>query len=75
MSYLSHIKRNDICDSCRWIVKFHKDETVREVKLVYKPSEYSKANAKRYGHKARRLHNREQLIKVLEDDKERRKRQ
>ncbi len=72
MSYLSHIKRATICESCRWIVKFNKDETVREVKLVYEPSEYSKANAKRYGHKARKLHSRDELIKVLEDDREKR---
>ena len=72
MSYLSHIKRATICESCRWIVKFNKDETVREVKLVYEPSEYSKTNAKRYGHKARKLHSRDELIKVLEDDREKR---
>tara|TARA_R110000765_G_scaffold87519_1_gene167753 strand:+ start:182 stop:406 length:225 start_codon:yes stop_codon:yes gene_type:complete len=72
MTYLSHLKRNNHCDTCRWIVKFNSKELIREIKLVYKPSEYSKANAKRYGHKARKLHNREQLIAVLESDKEKR---
>tara|TARA_R110000765_G_scaffold177150_1_gene282477 strand:- start:206 stop:430 length:225 start_codon:yes stop_codon:yes gene_type:complete len=72
MTYLAHLKRNNHCDSCRWIVKFNSKELIREIKLVYKPSEYSKANAKRYGHKARKLHNREQLISVLEDDKKKR---
>ena len=73
MTYLSHIKRATICESCRWIVKFNKDETVREVKLVYEPSEYSRTNAKKYGYKARKLHNRNELIKLLEDDKQKRK--
>ena len=72
MSYLTHLKRGKHCDECRWIVKFNSKEIVREIKLVYKPSEYSKANAKRYGHKARELHNREQLIAVLESDKAKR---
>ena len=62
------------CPSCRWIVKFHQDTNlIREVKLVYNPEEYSKTNAKIYGHKARKLYTRKGLIKVLEDDKERRK--
>jgi len=72
MSYLTHLKRADHCSTCRWVVKFDSKELVREVKLVYKPSEYSKANAKRYGNKARKLHNKEQLITVLEYDKEKR---
>jgi hypothetical protein len=72
MSYLRHIKRNNHCDSCRWIVKYDEEELVREVKLVYKPSEYSRADAKRYGHKARKLHTKEQLVAALEWDKVRR---
>ena len=72
MSYLTHLKRADHCSTCRWVVKFDSQELVREVKLVYKPSEYSKANAKRYGNKARKLHNKEQLIAVLDSDKEKR---
>ena len=72
MSYLSHLKRAEHCTTCRWVVKFNSKELIREVKLVYKPSEYSKANAKRYGNKARKLYNREQLIAILESDKEKR---
>ena len=72
MSYLLHLKRVEHCTTCRWVVKFNSKELVREVKLVYKPSEYSKDNAKRYGNKARKLHNREQLIAILESDKEKR---
>tara|TARA_R110002073_G_scaffold144222_3_gene296288 strand:+ start:1022 stop:1240 length:219 start_codon:yes stop_codon:yes gene_type:complete len=72
MSYLTYLKRSYACPSCRWIVKYDKD-LIREVKLVYNPDDYSKANAKRYGYKARKLYNQEQLIAILEDDKEKRK--
>jgi hypothetical protein len=69
MSYLTHIKRSSHCETCRWIVKYDEEELVREVKLVYEPTEYSRANAKIYGHKARKLHTREQLVAALEWDK------
>tara|TARA_R100001530_G_scaffold126989_1_gene96069 strand:+ start:189 stop:416 length:228 start_codon:yes stop_codon:yes gene_type:complete len=73
MTYLTHLKRNNHCSSCRWIVKRDsKTNLVREVKLVYNPDEYSRDNAKRYGHKARKLYTRKGLIKVLETDKEKR---
>jgi hypothetical protein len=73
MSYLTHLKRNNHCSSCRWIVK-RDDETnlIREVKLVYNPAEYSRENAKKYGHKARKLYTRKGLITVLETDREKR---
>lgn len=73
MNYLAHLKRNNHCPSCRWIVKYHANTNlVREVKLVYNPAEYSRDNAKRYGHKARKLYTRKGLIRVLEMDKEKR---
>ena len=73
MGYLGHLKRHTHCSACRWIVKRDsKTDLIREVKLVYNPDEYSKANAKRYGHKARRLYTRKGLIGLLEDDKEKR---
>ena len=73
MSYLSHLKRNNHCSTCRWIVKYDSDTNlVREVKLVYNPKEYSEDNAKRYGHKARKLYTIKGLLGVLEADKEKR---
>tara|TARA_R100001463_G_scaffold32620_3_gene72957 strand:+ start:216 stop:440 length:225 start_codon:yes stop_codon:yes gene_type:complete len=72
MSYLTHLKRSVHCDACRWVVKYDEEELVREVKLVYEPLEYSRANAKKYGNKARKLHTREQLVAALEWDKVRR---
>ena len=73
MTYLSHLKRNNHCTSCRWIVKRDSETNlVREVKLVYNPDEYSRDNAKRYGHKARKLYTRKGLITVLERDKKKR---
>ena len=44
---------------------------VREVKQIYKPSEYYAAN-KHKGDNARPLHNKNVLIKILESDKSRR---
>ena len=72
MSYLTHLKRANHSTDSRWIVKRDDQNYIREVKLVYNPDEYSKANAKRHGHKARKLYTRKGLIKVLENDKEKR---
>tara|TARA_R110000751_G_scaffold108855_1_gene205629 strand:+ start:737 stop:961 length:225 start_codon:yes stop_codon:yes gene_type:complete len=72
MGYLAHLKRQPHCEDCRWIVKYDTKELIREVKLVYKPSEYSRANAKRYGNKARKLHKRDELILLLELDRSKR---
>ena len=72
MTYLSHLKRNNHCSSCRWIVKRNSKDLIREVKLVYNPDEYSIENAKRYGNKARKLYTRRGLITTLEADKKKR---
>jgi|TARA_R100001594_G_C3884577_1_gene226876 hypothetical protein len=66
MSYLSHLKRNNHHYSSRWIVKYDDDGLVREVKLIYSPEEY------RTFKNARKLNTKEGLIKILENDKERR---
>ena len=72
MTYLTHLKRNNHCPSCRWIVKYDSKDLIREVKLVYNPDEYSRDNATRYGHKARKLYTRKGLITILESDKKKR---
>ena len=66
MSYLIHLKRNKHHHSSRWIVKFDENDLVREVKLIYSPEEYRKSK------KARTLNTQQGLIKILENDKERR---
>ena len=66
MSYLTHLKRNKMHYSSRWIVKFDDDDLVREVKLIFNPEEYRKST------KPRTLNTQEGLIKILENDKERR---
>ena len=67
------MRRNNHCSSCRWIVKRDSETNlVREVKLVYNTKEYSKENARVYGHKPRKLYTRKGLITVLEADKEKR---
>ena len=66
MSYLQFLKRNKMHYSSRWIVKYNDDNIIREVKLVYNPDEYR--NMKR----PRKLHTQKGLIKILENDQERR---
>ena len=66
MSYLTHLKRNKHNYSSRWIVKFDDDDLVREVKLIFNPEEYRKSKRPRI------LNTQEGLIKILENDKERR---
>ena len=72
MSYLRHLKRSDNHLETRWIVKYNKKGLVREVKQIYKPSEYYALNLHR-GKNARPLHNKNILIKILENDKEKRR--
>ena len=69
MSYLTHLKKTTSSDENRWIVKYDKKGIIREIKLIYKPSEYYAAN-KHKGKNARPLHNKNALIKILENDKE-----
>ena len=66
MSYLTHLKRNKMHYSERWIVKFDDNDLVREVKLIFNPEEYRKSS------KSRTLNTQEGLIKILENDKKRR---
>jgi hypothetical protein len=65
MTYLAHLKRNKMHHSSRWIVKYD-DNLVKEVKLIYSPDEYRKSK------KSRTLNTQDGLIKILENDKERR---
>ncbi len=66
MSYLTHLKRNKMHYSSRWIVKYDENDLVREVKLIYSPEEYRKSS------RSRTLNTQEGLIKILENDKKRR---
>ena len=67
MKFLQHLKSTNHEDSTRWIVKFNKKGIVREVKQIYNPSEYYAFN-KHKGKNARPLHNKNVLIKILEED-------
>jgi hypothetical protein len=66
MSYLTHLKRNKMHYSSRWIVKYDENDLVREVKLIYSPEEYRKSS------RSRTLNTQEGLIKILENDKKNR---
>ena len=59
MSYLEFLKRSKNHIDTRWVVKYNKKGLVKEVKQIYKPSEYYAMN----------LHNKGALIKILENDK------
>ena len=66
MSYLTHLKRNKMHHSTRWIVKYDDKDLVREVKLIYSPEEY------RANKRPRTLNTQNGLIKILENDKTKR---
>ena len=66
MSYLTHLKRNKMHLSTRWIVKYDDKDLVREVKLIYSPDEY------RANKRPRTLNTQNGLIKILENDKTKR---
>jgi hypothetical protein len=66
MSYLTHLKRNKMHHSARWIVKYNDKDLVREVKLIYSPEEY------RANKRPRTLNTQNGLIKILENDKTKR---
>jgi hypothetical protein len=68
MSYLEFLKRSKNHTDTRWVVKYNKKGLVIEVKQVYKPSEYYAMN-KHKGEGARPLHNKNALIKILQNDK------
>jgi len=67
MTYLTHLKRTAHCPSCRWIVKRDSNDDIKEVKLVYKPSEY------RDFLNARKLYTQKGLITVLEAEREKKR--
>jgi len=68
MSYLEFLKRSKNHTDTRWVVKYNKKGLVREVKQIYKPSEYYSLNLHK-GENSRPLHNKNALIKILENDK------
>ena len=68
MSFLTHLKKTNHEENTRWIVKYTSKGKIREVKQIYKPSEYYAEN-KHKGKNARPLHNKNALIKILENDK------
>jgi|TARA_R100001530_G_scaffold133535_1_gene107039 hypothetical protein len=67
MTYLTHLKRTVHCPSCRWVVKRDLKENIKEVKLVYKPSEY------RIMSNPRKLYTQKGLITILETEREKKR--
>ena len=64
MNYLQFLKRHKMHHTSRWIVKYDKDNKIREVKLIFNPDEYRKMK------RPRELHTQKQLIKILTKNKE-----
>ena len=71
MSYLEHLKRTKNHEDNRWVVKYRKNGDIYEIKQIYKPSEYYAMN-KHKGKNARSLHNKNAIIKIMENEKEKR---
>ena len=71
ISYLEHLKRTKNNEDTRWVVKYRKNEDIYEIKHIYKPSEYYAEN-KHKGKNARPLHNKNAIIKIMENEKEKR---
>ena len=67
MSFLIHLKRANISSDIRWIVKYENSK-IKEVKQIFNPDEY-KSNRN-----SREMYNRIELIKILENDKEKKSR-
>lgn len=63
MSYLSHLKRNEMDIDIRWIVKYDSNNNIKEVKQIFNPEEYINTKDPRI------LYNKEDLIKILEDER------
>ena len=68
VNYLEHLKRADNHVDTRWVAKHDKKGLLKEIKQVYKPSEYYALN-KHKGKNARPLHNKNTIIKIMEEDK------
>ncbi len=66
VDYLGFLRNYKMHYKSRWVVKFNAKDLVKEVKLIFDPEQYRKRlNAKR-------LHTQKGLIKILENDKEKR---
>ena len=63
MSYLDHLIRFDYPVDTRWIIKTKPNGTIREVKQIYSPEEYS--NNKR----TRVLHDQGTVIEILKKER------
>ena len=67
MSLRTTLRNNKTVRGRRWIVKRNTDQTIREVKKIFKPEEYIKLKSSKtmYGDKA--------LLKILEENYEKKK--
>jgi len=65
-NYLTHLKQGKQNSKNRWIVKTTADGAIKEVKLIFNPTEYKEQK------NAKPLLTRKKLIRILENDKAKR---
>ena len=68
MVFRKHLKAaiasNGVVRGRRWFTKISKDGTIKEIKMVFHPKDYAKANPNR------KLYGDKKLLEILETNKE-----
>jgi|TARA_R110002020_G_scaffold134524_1_gene300260 hypothetical protein len=63
MSYLKHLKKIKMPNSTRWVIKYDKNNDIKNIRLVSCPKEYKKNKEEKT------LHTQRAVIKILEKQK------
>jgi hypothetical protein len=66
IDYLGFLRNHKMHYKSRWVVKYNAKELIKEVKLIFNPERYRKRP------NAKKLHTQKGLIKILQNDKEKR---
>ena len=66
IDYLGFLRNHKMHYKSRWVVKYNDKELIKEVKLIFNPERYRKRP------NAKKLHTQKGLIKILQNDKEKR---
>ena len=66
IDYLGFLRNHKMHYKSRWVVKYNAKELIKEVKLIFNPERYRKRP------NAKKLHTQKGLIKILQNDIEKR---
>ena len=66
IDYLGFLRNHKMHYKSRWVVKYNAKELIKEVNLIFNPERYRKRP------NAKKLHTQKGLIKILQNDKEKR---